>query len=73
MSERKRIEIGFGGGQVVSLRVEDEGLSGLRAAVEAGAGWHDLETDDGTIALDLARVVFIRAAGSPHTIGFSGA
>jgi hypothetical protein len=72
VNERKRIEVGFHGGQVVSLRVDDEALSGLRAAVEEGKGWQDVATEDGTIALDLARVVFIRAAGSPHTIGFSG-
>jgi hypothetical protein len=72
MAERKRIEVGFGGGQIISLRIDDEALTGLRGAVESGGGWHDLETDEGTIALDLAQVVFIRAAGSPHTIGFSG-
>jgi hypothetical protein len=71
-AERKRIEVGFIGGQVVSLKIDDEALSGLRKAVEDGDGWHDLETEDGTIALDLAKIVFIRAAGSPHTIGFSG-
>jgi hypothetical protein len=70
-AERKRIEVGFIGGQVVSLRIDDEALKGLRKAVEAGGGWHDLETEDGTIALELAKIVFIRAAGSPHTIGFS--
>jgi hypothetical protein len=71
-AERTRIEVGFIGGQVVSLKIDDEALSGLRKAVEDGDGWHDLETEDGTIALDLAKIVFIRAAGSPHTIGFSG-
>jgi hypothetical protein len=70
-AERKRIEVGFIGGQVVSLRIDDEALSGLRKAVEGGGGWHDLETEDGTIAVDLGRVVFVRAAGSPHTIGFT--
>ena len=72
MSELKRIEVGFNGGQVVSLRVDDGAIAALRSAVEGGKGWHDLEVEDGTIALDLAKVVFIRAAGSPHTIGFSG-
>jgi hypothetical protein len=70
-AERKRIEVGFIGGQVVSLRIDDEALSGLRKAVEGGGGWQDLETEDGTIALDLDKVVFVRAAGSPHTIGFT--
>jgi hypothetical protein len=72
MAERKRIEVGFSGGQVVSVRIDDGALAALRKVAERGEGWHDLETEDGTIAVDLAQVVFIRAAGSPHTIGFSG-
>jgi hypothetical protein len=70
--EMKRIEIGFGGGQVVSVRVTESTLRDLRGAVERGEGWHDLEIEDGSVALDLAQVVFVRTAGAPHTIGFSG-
>jgi hypothetical protein len=70
--ELKRIEVGFDGGQVVSVRIPDAALADLRRAVEGADGWHDLETEDGTVALDLAKVVFVRIAGAPHTIGFSG-
>ena len=70
--EMKRVEVGFGGGQVMSVRVTDGTLGELRRAVERGEGWHDLETEDGAVALDLAKVVFVRTAGAPHTIGFSG-
>lgn len=72
MAAMQRAEIGLVGGQVVSVRLGEESLAGLRHAVERADGWHDLETDDGTLALDLEKVVFIRVAGSPHTIGFSG-
>jgi hypothetical protein len=72
MAEMKRVEVGFGGGQVMSVRVTDGSLGELRKAVERGEGWHDLETEDGAVALDLAKVVFVRTAGAPHTIGFSG-
>lgn len=72
MAPMQRAEIGFSGGQVVSVRLEEKHLTELRDAVTAGEGWHDLETDDGTIALDLARVTFVRVAASPQTIGFSG-
>ena len=72
MAEMKRIEIGFGGGQVVSVRVADEALSRLRNAVEGGGSWFDLETEDGIVSLDLSKVVFVKTAGAPHTIGFSG-
>jgi hypothetical protein len=71
-TELKRVEIGFGGGQVVSVRIADEALASLRRQVESGDGWHDLETEDGTVALQLSKVVFVRIAGAPHTIGFSG-
>ncbi len=72
-TEAKRIEIGFDGGQVVSVRLTDDGLRQLRDAVERANGWHDLETEEGTFSLDLGKVVFVRGAGGSHSIGFSGA
>lgn len=72
MAAMQRAEIGFSGGQVVSVRLAEKRLNELRKAIESGEGWYDLETDDGTIALDLARVVFVRIAASAQTIGFSG-
>ncbi len=72
MSEKKRVEIGLGIGQVVAAKLTDEALSGLRAALEAGSGWHDLKTDDATVTINLATIVFIRVADPGHSIGFSG-
>lgn len=72
MAAMQRAEIGFSGGQVVSVRLAEKRLNELRKAIESGEGWYDLETDDGTIALDLAKVVFVRIAASAQTIGFSG-
>jgi hypothetical protein len=72
MADTQRVEIGFSGGQVVSVRLEEKPLGDLRKAVERDSGWEDLETEDGTLALDLSKVVFVRIAGAPHTIGFSG-
>jgi hypothetical protein len=71
-SDAKRIEIGFEGGQVVSVRLDESALSALRQGVERGQGWHDLQSDEGAFALDLAKVVFVRAAGGSHSIGFAG-
>jgi hypothetical protein len=72
MADMQRAEIGFSGGQVVTVRLEEGPLGDLRRAVESAEGWHDLQTQEGTIALDLSKVVFVRIAGSPQTIGFSG-
>jgi hypothetical protein len=72
MADRKKVEIGLGIGQVVSARLTDDDLSRLREAVEKGEGWFDLETEDATLVINLATVVFLKVAGAPHTIGFTG-
>ena len=71
--EQTRVEIGFGIGQVLSVKLDRRASSReLRKAVEAGKGWFDLETQEGTVALNLATVVFIRVDDAAHSIGFSG-
>jgi hypothetical protein len=72
MPETKKVEIGLGVGQVISVRLTVDALRGLRSSVESGSGWFDLETDEGTVAINLATVLFIKVAGAPHSIGFSG-
>jgi hypothetical protein len=72
MAEETRVEIGFGIGQVLSVKLSAEELAELRKAVEAGSGWHDVRTQEGSVALNLATVVFIRVDDSAHSIGFAG-
>jgi hypothetical protein len=77
MNESKRVEIGFGGGQVMTTRLEAKRFQELRDALtsadgKGGSQWYEVESEDGTISLDLSQIVFIRVAGAPHTIGFSG-
>jgi hypothetical protein len=67
-----RIEIGFAGGQVVAVRIEEGVFKDLRKALDSADGWTDVETEDGTIALDLRQVVFVRGAPGEHSIGFAG-
>jgi hypothetical protein len=70
--EQTRVEIGFGLGQVLSVKLTESELTELRTKVESGGGWADLKTQEGTIALNLATVVFIRVNDDAHSIGFSG-
>jgi len=69
MAEAQRVEIGFEGGQVISTRLGNEDLDDLRARLEQG-GWHDLHTEDGTIALYLSKVAFVRVGSGEHRVGF---
>jgi hypothetical protein len=66
-----RIEIGFAGGQVVAVRLDEEKFKELRKSLDKADGWADVETEDGLIALDLGQVVFVRGAPGEHRIGFT--
>jgi hypothetical protein len=66
----ERVSIGFSGGQVVEVRIAEAKLKEFRQRLENPDGWSDLETEDGTVSLDLGQVVFIRHAAAPQSIGF---
>lgn len=70
MADVRKVEVGFEGGQVVSARVSEEALGGLRKALESDKRWFDVDTDDGTLALDLDRVAFLRIPDVDHRVGF---
>jgi hypothetical protein len=67
--EPQRISIGFIGGQVLAARVAPAELTRLRQALPA-AGWHDLTAEDGTVALDLSKVVYVLVDHEEHRVGF---
>lgn len=72
MTEATKVEIGLGIGQVITARLDDDGLKQLRKALESGEGWHEVTTDEETILINLSTVVFLRVADRPHSIGFAG-
>jgi hypothetical protein len=72
MTSAERVSIGFSGGQVVEVRIDDGKLRDLRKALEKGNGWLDIEAEEGAVSIDLGQVVFIRSATTPQKIGFSG-
>lgn len=70
MAATQRVEIGFEGGQVVPVRLDEKSLKRLRSALDQG-GWHDLETEDGELSLYLAKVAFLRIDSGEHRVGFA--
>jgi hypothetical protein len=69
MADAQRVEIGFEGGQVISVRLAEADLKDLRSQLEKG-GWHDLHTEDGVVALYLGKVAFLRIESGEHRVGF---
>ena len=70
MSDKpQKINIGFLGGPVLSARVPPDELSKLRRAL-GSTGWHDLRAEDGLVALDLEKVVYLLVDTEGHRVGF---
>ncbi len=65
----QKISIGFDGGQVLSARVSPPELSKLRDAL-GNESWHELTAEDGTVALDLRKVVYVLVDHEEHRVGF---
>jgi hypothetical protein len=70
MAEKpQKVNIGFNGGQVLTSRVAPAELSRLRDALGT-EGWHELTAEDGTVALNLERVVYVLVDHEGHRVGF---
>jgi len=65
----RRISIGFQGGHSLALKVTEEQLKALHAALGEG-GWHVLESEDGPVRLYLGQVVYVRAESDDLRVGF---
>jgi hypothetical protein len=70
MADAQKVEIGFEGGQVIAVRLNDDELKDLRKQLEKG-GWHDVKTEDGVLALYVGKVAFLRIDSGAHRVGFS--
>jgi hypothetical protein len=70
--EVSRIDIGFEGGQVLSVRVTADDHQGLRKALgdEKADRWYELRTQDSDVALDLSRIVYVRLDTDAQRVGF---
>ena len=67
----RRAAVGFQGGQVLTLRIDEEHLEELRKALaQADGGWREVEAIDGAVLLDMAQVVYLRVESDEHRVGF---
>lgn len=67
----KRVDIGFSGGQVLSLRIPDDAYRALSEEVRSGSqGWHELEAEDSDVSVNLGQVVYVRLDTEQQRVGF---
>jgi len=67
-----RTDIGFQGGQVLALRIAEQGYDQLVSALRGDASdrWHRLESDEEWIEIDLSEVVYVRRETEGQKVGF---
>lgn len=70
MAEKRRVSVGFMGTQVLALKLTDDTLTALRDALREGQGWHEVESDDGPVMLNLNAVLFLRVDATDQRVGF---
>lgn len=66
----ERISIGFAAGQSLSLRVEEDALTGLRNALTGNDLWFALDTEDGPVSVRLDTIVYLKGESSATKVGF---
>ncbi len=67
--ERLRIQIAFEGGQMLTAIVTDAGYAQLRAAL-GGDSVVEIETEDGSIAIPVRAVAYVKRYSRETSIGF---
>ena len=72
MSEdRRRVDIGFSGGQVLPLRLQESAYQSLKSEVSSGGqGWHEIEAEDSQVSVNLGQVVYVRLDTEQQKVGF---
>ena len=69
MASSVRMSIGFQGGQVLAVRLSEQQLKDL--VKELGSqGWHEIQSEDGPVRLDLGQVVYVTSESEEPKVGF---
>jgi hypothetical protein len=68
----QRVDVGFQGGGVLSVRVTQAAHAELRKALGDSKAdrWFELKTQDSEVALDLSQVVYVRIDTEEQRVGF---
>jgi hypothetical protein len=71
-SKPRRVDLGFSGGQVLSLRLKDDVYQALRKDLESdrSSRWHEVKSEDSDVSVDLSQVVYVRLDTERHSVGF---
>jgi hypothetical protein len=66
----RRVDIGFHAGGAMSLRLAEDAYNTLREAMNTSDRWHELESEDATVTIDLTQVIYVRLDTERDRVGF---
>ena len=66
----RRVDIGFQAGPVMSLRLAEDQYQALRQAMGGSERWHEVESEDASVTLDLSQVIYVRLDTERDRVGF---
>lgn len=69
MAASSRLSIGFQGGQVLAVRLSDQQLKALEEVL-GSTGWHEIQSEDGPVRMDLGQVVYVTTEVEEPRVGF---
>ena len=72
MPDLRRLDVGFQGGQVLAVRIEVDSYDALVKALgdDRSERWHQLDTDDSQVQIDLSQVVYVQRESGNQKVGF---
>jgi hypothetical protein len=68
--ELVRVEIGFDGGLIASMKLSADQWASFEAALRAGSGTVELAADEATYFVDAAKVSYVRRESHVGRVGF---
>jgi hypothetical protein len=66
----RRVDIGFQAGPIVSLRLQEDAYQALKNALGGSDRWHEVQSEDATVTLDLSQVIYVRLDTESGRVGF---
>jgi hypothetical protein len=69
MASSSRLSIGFQGGQVLAVRLSEQQLKELEKVL-GSQGWHEIQSEDGPVRVDLGQVVYVTSETEEPRVGF---
>ena len=69
-SKHRRVDIGFQAGPTLSLRLQQDAYDGLKRALGDSERWHEVESEDATVTLDLSQFIYVRLDTESGRVGF---